>query len=101
VNDNLPSLRDQARAAITTLIVTTCRQVPARVEAGATLLLVDVWTAGLVHGVQPEDWRADSGRVRSAGGSSWRQVRAPNGRWSPEPRPNCPYAVTIAAAIDD
>jgi hypothetical protein len=60
MNDQLPTLRDQARAAITTILVTTGRQIPARVEPVATLLLVDEWTAGLVHGVQPQDWQAVS-----------------------------------------
>jgi hypothetical protein len=58
VNDNLPRCATQARAALTTILVTTGRQVPAHVETVATLLLVDVWTAGLTHGVQPQDWQA-------------------------------------------
>jgi hypothetical protein len=57
VNDKLPSLRDQARAAIITIITVTGRQIPARVEAAAVLLLVDVWTARLTHGVEPADWQ--------------------------------------------
>jgi hypothetical protein len=51
-------LRDEARAAVVTVVTLTGRQVPAAVEEAAVQLLVDVWTAGLTHGVQPQDWQA-------------------------------------------
>jgi hypothetical protein len=60
VNENLPTLHDQARAAIVTTLTVTGRQIPATVEATAARLLADLWAAGLRHGVQPTDWRAVS-----------------------------------------
>jgi hypothetical protein len=58
VNDNVPTLRDEARAAVATVITVTGRLIPVALEESAVELLADLWAAGLRYGVQPSDWQA-------------------------------------------
>jgi tartrate dehydratase beta subunit/fumarate hydratase class I family protein len=54
------TLRDQAHAAIVTMI-TTGRQVPVALEDTATVLRADLSKASLRYGVQPGEWQATTG----------------------------------------
>jgi hypothetical protein len=58
VNDNVPTLRDQAHAAIVTVITASGRRIPVALEDTAVELLSELWTADLTHGVEPQDWQA-------------------------------------------
>jgi hypothetical protein len=46
-----------ARRSIEDMLAVSGRQVPAELVGRATLLLADIWMAGVEHGVKPADWR--------------------------------------------